>query len=195
MDAAFAWRQRVHRLCRHMGPRDPATRRSRDRRRPEAAGHGLSFGILNLLEVRWLRRSPSRPVGREGPHGQSGPSAKMSVVPARGFTGRDRMSNSKAAIAAMSIRSLVKAGSGAPTHGSFLRQPPEPRRIGGTQQITLPLHDLEAARALREGRYRGDHCRIHASQCRTSSSRDPGFHEGSRAVCDETAPFCSFSTK
>jgi len=119
-----------------------------------AAGRGLSFGIPNPLEVEMAeticRMVPSIEKVRMV---NSGTEATMSCVRlARGFTGRDRIVKFEGCYHGHVDSLLVKAGSGALTHGR-----PDSAGVPGALAeltITLPFNDLEAAKTVfaREGR-------------------------------------------
>lgn len=119
-----------------------------------AAGRGLSFGIPNPLEVEMAeticRMVPSIEKVRMV---NSGTEATMSCIRlARGFTGRDRIVKFEGCYHGHVDSLLVKAGSGALTHGR-----PDSAGVPGALAeltITLPFNDLEAAQAVfaREGK-------------------------------------------
>lgn len=109
-----------------------------------AAGHGLSYGIPNPLEVEmaelicaWV---PSVEKVRMV---NSGTEATMSCVRlARGFTGRDKIVKFEGCYHGHVDSLLVRAGSGALTHG----QPDSagvPGALAGLT-LTLPFNDTEA---------------------------------------------------
>jgi glutamate-1-semialdehyde 2,1-aminomutase len=112
----------------------------------EAAGRGVSFGIPNPLEVemaelicRWVSSIEKvRMVN-------SGTEATMSCVRlARGFTGRDKVIKFEGCYHGHVDSLLVRAGSGALTHG----QPDSagvPEKLAGLT-IALPFNDIEAVR-------------------------------------------------
>ena len=113
----------------------------------EAAGHGLSYGIPNPLEVEmaelicaWV---PSVEKVRMV---NSGTEATMSCIRlARGFTGRDKVIKFEGCYHGHVDSLLVRAGSGALTHG----QPDSagvPQALAGLT-ITLPFNDLAALEA------------------------------------------------
>src|SRR6187200_786788 len=113
----------------------------------EAAARGVSFGIPNPLEVemaelicRWV---PSIEKVRMV---NSGTEATMSCVRlARGFTGRDKVIKFEGCYHGHVDSLLVRAGSGALTHG----QPDSagvPGRFAGLT-IALPFNDIAAVRA------------------------------------------------
>lgn len=153
----------------------------------EAAGRGLSFGIPNPLEVEMAeticRLVPSVEKVRMV---NSGTEATMSCVRlARGFTGRDRIVKFEGCYHGHVDSLLVKAGSGALTHG----QPDSAGVPGALAEltITLPFNDLDAVRAVfvREGR---DIAAIIVEPVPANAGLylpEPGFHEGLRALCDE----------
>ena len=113
----------------------------------EAAGRGLSFGIPNPDEVEMARTIcewvPSIQKVRLV---NSGTEATMSAVRlARGFTGRDRLIKFEGCYHGHVDSLLVKAGSGALTHG-------QPDSAGvpaalADLTITLPFNDERAVRA------------------------------------------------
>ena len=112
-----------------------------------AAGRGLSFGIPNPDEIEMARLLcewvPSLEKVRMV---NSGTEATMSCVRlARGFTGRDRIIKFTGCYHGHVDSLLVKAGSGALTHG----QPDSagvPRALA-EMTLTLPFNDEEAVRA------------------------------------------------
>ena len=120
----------------------------------ETAAHGVSFGIPNPLEVEMARLIcdwvPSIQKVRMV---NSGTEATMSALRlARGFTGRDKIIKFEGCYHGHVDSLLVRAGSGALTHG-------EPDSAGVPRAfadltITLPFNDPEALRAIfsREGR-------------------------------------------
>jgi glutamate-1-semialdehyde 2,1-aminomutase len=153
----------------------------------EAAGRGLSFGIPNPLEVEMAemicRLVPSVEKVRMV---NSGTEATMSCVRlARGFTGRDRIVKFEGCYHGHVDSLLVKAGSGALTHG----QPDSAGVPGALAELTttLPFNDLEAVRATfaRDGR---EIAAIIVEPVPANAGLylpEPGFHEGLRALCDE----------
>jgi glutamate-1-semialdehyde 2,1-aminomutase len=153
----------------------------------DAAGRGLSFGIPNPLEVEMAeticRLVPSVEKVRMV---NSGTEATMSCVRlARGFTGRDRIIKFEGCYHGHVDSLLVKAGSGALTHG-------QPDSAGvpaalAELTITLPFNDLEAVRSAfaRDGR---EIAAIIVEPVPANAGLylpEPGFHEGLRALCDE----------
>ncbi len=113
-----------------------------------AAAKGLSFGIPNPLEVEMAetirRLVPSVQKVRMV---NSGTEATMSAIRlARGFTGRDLLVKFEGCYHGHSDGLLVKAGSGALTHGQpdSAGVPADVARL----TITLPFNDPEALRQL-----------------------------------------------
>ncbi len=152
-----------------------------------AAERGLSFGIPNPLEVEMAeticRLVPSVEKVRMV---NSGTEATMSCVRlARGFTGRDRIIKFEGCYHGHVDSLLVKAGSGALTHG----RPDSAGVPGALAELTttLPFNDLDAVRAAfaRDGR---EIAAIIVEPVPANAGLylpEPGFHEGLRAVCDE----------
>ncbi len=110
----------------------------------QAAGRGLSFGIPNPLEVEMAeticRMVPSIEKVRMV---NSGTEATMSCIRlARGFTGRDRIVKFEGCYHGHVDSLLVKAGSGALTHG----RPDSAGVPGALAELTttLPFNDPEA---------------------------------------------------
>jgi glutamate-1-semialdehyde 2,1-aminomutase len=114
----------------------------------EAAGRGVSFGIPNPLEIemaalicRWV------PGIEKVRMVNSGTEATMSCIRlARGFTGRDKIVKFEGCYHGHVDSLLVKAGSGALTHG-------EPDSAGVPEAfanltVTLPFNDTNAIRSL-----------------------------------------------
>ena len=152
-----------------------------------AAGRGLSFGIPNPLEVEMAeticRLVPSVEKVRMV---NSGTEATMSCVRlARGFTGRERIVKFEGCYHGHVDSLLVKAGSGALTHGR-----PDSAGVPGVLAAlttTLPFNDLDALRAVfaREGR---DIAAVIVEPVPANSGLylpEPGFHETLRTLCDE----------
>ena len=113
----------------------------------EAAGRGLSFGIPNPYEVEMARLICSWVPSIEKVRlVNSGTEATMSCIRlARGFTSRDRIIKFTGCYHGHVDSLLVKAGSGALTHG----QPDSagvPRALA-EMTITLPFNDEAAVRA------------------------------------------------
>jgi len=114
----------------------------------ETAAHGVSFGIPNPLEVEMARLIcewvPSIQKVRMV---NSGTEATMSALRlARGFTGRDKVVKFEGCYHGHVDSLLVRAGSGALTHG-------EPDSAGVPRAfadltITLPFNDPDALRAI-----------------------------------------------
>jgi glutamate-1-semialdehyde 2,1-aminomutase len=114
----------------------------------DAADHGVSFGIPNPFEIEmasticeWV------PSIKKVRMVNSGTEATMSCIRlARGFTGRDKIIKFDGCYHGHVDSLLVKAGSGALTHG-------EPDSAGVPKAfadltITLPFNDAEALRAI-----------------------------------------------
>jgi glutamate-1-semialdehyde 2,1-aminomutase len=152
----------------------------------EAAGRGLSFGIPNPLEVEMAeticRLVPSIEKVRMV---NSGTEATMSCVRlARGFTGRDRILKFEGCYHGHVDSLLVKAGSGALTHGR-----PDSAGVPGALAeltLTLPFNDLDAVTAAfqREG---ANIAAIILEPVPANAGLylpEPGFLESLRALCD-----------
>jgi glutamate-1-semialdehyde 2,1-aminomutase len=151
-----------------------------------AAGRGLSFGIPNPLEVEMAeticRMVPSIEKVRMV---NSGTEATMSCVRlARGFTGRDRIVKFEGCYHGHVDSLLVKAGSGALTHGR-----PDSAGVPGALAeltITLPFNDLEAAKAVfaRDG---GEIAAVILEPVPANAGLylpEPGYLEALRDLCD-----------
>jgi glutamate-1-semialdehyde 2,1-aminomutase len=152
----------------------------------ETAGRGLSFGIPNPLEVEMAeticRLVPSIEKVRMV---NSGTEATMSCVRlARGFTGRDRIIKFEGCYHGHVDSLLVKAGSGALTHGR-----PDSAGVPGALAeltLTLPFNDLDAVTAAFQ-RERGDIAAIILEPVPANAGLylpEPGFLEGLRTLCD-----------
>lgn len=120
----------------------------------ETAQKGVSFGIPNPLEVEMARLICEwMPSVEKVRMVNSGTEATMSALRlARGFTGRDKVIKFEGCYHGHVDSLLVRAGSGALTHG-------EPDSAGVPRAfadltLTLPFNDVEAVRAVfaREGR-------------------------------------------
>src|SRR5438094_2086152 len=112
-----------------------------------AALHGTSFGIPNPLEVEMAELICAwMPAIEKARMVNSGTEATMSCLRlARGFTNRDKIIKFAGCYHGHSDSLLVKAGSGALTHG----QPDSagvPRAVAG-ETIVLPFNNIEAVRA------------------------------------------------
>lgn len=153
----------------------------------EAAGRGLSFGIPNPLEVEMAeticRMVPSIEKVRMV---NSGTEATMSCIRlARGFTGRDRIVKFEGCYHGHVDSLLVKAGSGALTHG-------RPDSAGVPAALaelttTLPFNDPEALEAVfaREG---SELAAIILEPVPANAGLylpRPGFLERIRELCDQ----------
>jgi len=114
----------------------------------EAAGRGLSFGTPNPLEVE-MAETISRlvPSIEKVRMVNSGTEATMSCIRlARGFTGRDKILKFEGCYHGHVDSLLVKAGSGALTHGT-----PDSAGVPvalADLTITVPFNDLEAVRGV-----------------------------------------------
>jgi glutamate-1-semialdehyde 2,1-aminomutase len=113
----------------------------------EAAERGVSFGIPNPLEVEMAELICAwMPAIEKVRMVNSGTEATMSCLRlARGFTKRDKIVKFAGCYHGHADSLLVKAGSGALTHG----QPDSagiPRAVAG-ETIVLPFNDIEAVRA------------------------------------------------
>jgi glutamate-1-semialdehyde 2,1-aminomutase len=113
-----------------------------------AAAHGVSFGIPNPLEVEMARLICSWvPSIEKVRMVNSGTEATMSALRlARGFTGRDKVVKFEGCYHGHVDSLLVRAGSGALTHG-------EPDSAGVPRALTdltisLPFNDLPALKAV-----------------------------------------------
>ena len=157
-----------------------------------AAGHGMSFGIPNPYEIEMARTIcewiPSIEKVRMV---NSGTEATMSCIRlARGFTKRDKIVKFEGCYHGHVDSLLVKAGSGALTHG-------EPDSAGipaafADLTITLPFNDEEALKAVfaRE--------KIAAVILEPIPANaglffaKPGFHELLRKLCTESGTVLIF---
>ncbi len=152
----------------------------------EAAGHGLSFGIPNPLEVEMAkticRLVPSIEKVRMV---NSGTEATMSCIRlARGFTGRDRIIKFEGCYHGHVDSLLVKAGSGALTHG----RPDSAGIPASLAHLTtaLPFNNLEAVRETfaREG---DEIAAIILEPVPANAGLylpEPGYLEALRELCD-----------
>lgn len=153
----------------------------------DTAARGVSFGIPNPLEVEMARLIcewvPSIQKVRMV---NSGTEATMSALRlARGFTGRDKVVKFEGCYHGHVDSLLVRAGSGALTHG-------EPDSAGVPRAfadltITLPFNDLEALRAVfsREG---GEIAAVILEPIPANAGLyfpQPGFLEELRRLCSE----------
>lgn len=102
-----------------------------------AAGHGLSFGIPNPMEVEMAELIAAWvPSVEKVRLVNSGTEATMSAVRlARGFTGRDKVVKFEGCYHGHVDSLLVKAGSGALTHG----RPDSAGVPGALAELTVPL--------------------------------------------------------
>ena len=152
----------------------------------DAAGRGLSFGIPNPLEVEMAeiicRLVPSIEKVRMV---NSGTEATMSCIRlARGFTGRDRIIKFEGCYHGHVDSLLVKAGSGALTHG----QPDSAGVPAALAELTttLPFNDIEALEAVFEN-VGGEVAAIILEPVPANAGLylpRPGFLERIRELCD-----------
>jgi glutamate-1-semialdehyde 2,1-aminomutase len=152
----------------------------------EAAGRGLSFGIPNPLEVEMAeticRLVPSIEKVRMV---SSGTEATMSCIRlARGATGRDRIIKFEGCYHGHVDSLLVKAGSGALTHG----QPDSAGVPAALAELTttLPFNDIEALEAVFEN-VGGEVAAIILEPVPANAGLylpRPGFLERIRELCD-----------
>lgn len=153
----------------------------------EAAGRGLSFGIPNPLEVEMAeticRMVPSVEKVRMV---NSGTEATMSCIRlARGFTGRDRIVKFEGCYHGHVDSLLVKAGSGALTHG----RPDSAGVPGALAELTttIPFNDLEAVESV-FAKLGGEIAAIILEPVPANAGLylpNPGFLERIRELCSE----------
>ena len=152
----------------------------------EAAGLGTSFGIPNPREVELARQIIAWvPSVEKLRFTSSGTEACMAAVRlARGFTGRDKLIKFEGCYHGHGDSLLVKAGSGALTHG-------EPDSAGvpaalAALTLALPLNDLAAVAAALDAN-RGEVAAIIVEPIPANAGLilpEPGYHEGLRRLCD-----------
>lgn len=160
----------------------------------ETALHGLSFGTPNPFEVEMAeticRMVPSVEKVRMV---NSGTEATMSCIRlARGFTGRDKILKFEGCYHGHVDSLLVKAGSGALTHGN-------PDSAGVPEAfarltITVPFNDLNAARQAFQANPR-EFAAVILEPVPANAGLylpEPGFLEGLRALCDEAGTVLIF---
>jgi glutamate-1-semialdehyde 2,1-aminomutase len=123
----------------------------------------------------------------------SGTEATMSCVRlARGFTGRDRIVKFEGCYHGHVDSLLVKAGSGALTHGQ-----PDSAGVPGALAaltITIPFNDLAAARSV-FAEYGREIAAVIVEPVPANAGLylpEPGFHEGLRTLCDESGALLIF---
>jgi glutamate-1-semialdehyde 2,1-aminomutase len=151
-----------------------------------AATKGLSFGIPNPLEVEMAEMICSLVPSIERVRMvNSGTEATMSCIRlARGFTKRDKIIKFEGCYHGHVDSLLVKAGSGALTHG-------QPDSAGvpvplADLTIVLPFNDLGAV----QGAFRANHGEVAAIILEPVPANaglyfpEPGFLEGLRSQCD-----------
>ncbi len=153
----------------------------------ETAGNGVSFGIPNPLEVEMARLIRAwMPSVEKVRMVNSGTEATMSALRlARGFTGRDKIVKFEGCYHGHGDSLLVRAGSGALTHG-------EPDSAGVPRAfaeltLTLPFNDVEALKGLfaREGR---EIAAVILEPIPANAGLyfpQPGFLEELRALCSQ----------
>ena len=159
-----------------------------------AASQGLSFGIPNPLEVEMARTICELvPSVQKVRMVNSGTEATMSCVRlARGFTGRDKILKFEGCYHGHVDSLLVKAGSGALTHG-------QPDSAGvpaalADLTITVPFNDIEAVRrafAANSGQIAG----LILEPIPANAGLylpEPGFLEELRTLCDRDGTLLIF---
>ena len=160
----------------------------------EAAGRGLSFGTPNPLEVEMAemicRFVPSIEKVRMV---NSGTEATMSCIRlARGFTGRDKILKFEGCYHGHVDSLLVKAGSGALTHGT-----PDSAGVPAALAdltITVPFNDIEAVRTAFAANPR-EFAAIILEPVPANAGLylpEPGFLESLRTLCDEAGTVLIF---
>ncbi len=152
----------------------------------EAAALGTSFGIPNAREVDLARKVVAWvPSVEKVRMTSSGTEACMAAVRlARGFTGREKIIKFEGCYHGHGDSLLVKAGSGALTHG-------EPDSAGvpaalAALTLSLPFNDLAAVRAAFEANP-GEIAAVIVEPVPGNVGLllpELGFHEGLRALCD-----------
>lgn len=160
----------------------------------ETALRGLSFGTPNPFEVEMAeticRMVPSVEKVRMV---NSGTEATMSCIRlARGFTGRDKILKFEGCYHGHVDSLLVKAGSGALTHGN-------PDSAGVPEAfarltITVPFNDLDALRQAFQANP-GEFAAVILEPVPANAGLylpEPGFLEGLRALCDEAGTVLIF---
>jgi len=160
----------------------------------EAAGHGLSFGTPNPLEVEMAeticRFVPSVEKVRMV---NSGTEATMSCVRlARGVTGRDKLIKFEGCYHGHVDSLLVKAGSGALTHGT-----PDsagvPKALAKLT-ITVPFNNIQAVRAAFAANP-GEIAAVILEPVPANAGLylpEPGFLDALRAICTESGSLLIF---
>ncbi len=159
-----------------------------------AAERGTSFGIPNPLEVEMAKTIidwvPSVEKVRMT---NSGTEACMAAVRlARGFTGRDKIIKFEGCYHGHGDSLLVKAGSGALTHG-------EPDSAGvpavlAALTLSLPFNDLAAVAAAFAAN-RGEIAAVIVEPIPANAGLippEPGFHEALRKLCDANGTLLIF---
>jgi glutamate-1-semialdehyde 2,1-aminomutase len=160
----------------------------------ETAQHGLSFGTPNPLEVEMAeticRLVPSVEKVRMV---NSGTEATMSCIRlARGFTGRDKIIKFEGCYHGHVDSLLVKAGSGALTHGT-----PDSAGIPkalARLTITIPFNNIEAVRAAFAANP-GEIAAVILEPVPANAGLylpEPGFLESLRTLCTESESLLIF---
>jgi len=160
----------------------------------ETALRGLSFGTPNPFEVEMAETICGMvPSVEKVRMVNSGTEATMSCVRlARGFTGRDKILKFEGCYHGHVDSLLVKAGSGALTHGN-------PDSAGVPEAfarltITVPFNDLDAVRRAFEANS-GEFAAIILEPVPANAGLylpEPGFLEGLRALCDDAGTVLIF---
>jgi glutamate-1-semialdehyde 2,1-aminomutase len=151
-----------------------------------AASHGLSFGIPNPFEVEMAQMICNLVPSIERVRMvNSGTEATMSCIRlARGFTRRDKIIKFEGCYHGHVDSLLVKAGSGALTHG-------QPDSAGvpaafANLTITVPFNDLDAVEQVLAAN-KGEVAAIILEPIPANAGLylpEPGFLEGLRSLCD-----------
>ncbi|MBA3563267.1 MAG: glutamate-1-semialdehyde 2,1-aminomutase [Gammaproteobacteria bacterium] len=153
----------------------------------ETASRGLSFGAPTELETRLARKITELvPSIEQIRMVNSGTEATMSAIRlARGFTGRDRIVKFEGGYHGHADALLVKAGSGALTHG--VPTSPGVPAAATADTLLLPFNDIDAVRA-RFAEVGGTIAAIIVEPVAGNMNCVPpvsGFLEGLREVCDD----------
>jgi glutamate-1-semialdehyde 2,1-aminomutase len=158
------------------------------------ASHGLSFGIPNPYEVEMARTICTLvPSVEKVRMVNSGTEATMSCVRlARGFTGRDKIIKFEGCYHGHVDSLLVKAGSGALTHG-------QPDSAGvpaafANLTITVPFNDLDAVRSAFNAS-KGEIAALILEPVPANAGLylpEAGFLEGLRELCTEEGALLIF---
>jgi glutamate-1-semialdehyde 2,1-aminomutase len=149
------------------------------------ASHGLSFGIPNPLEVEMARTICALvPSVEKVRMVNSGTEATMSCVRlARGFAGREKILKFEGCYHGHVDSLLIKAGSGALTHGT-----PDSAGVPAafaSLTLTVPFNDLGAVRAAFDAN-KGEIAAIILEPVPANAGLylpEPGFLKGLREIC------------